>query len=580
MVALVAGTTASPWGIPCRGGTFDIGTGAPVPAVPDGAMSAFLQQLQQLGPARLGAVGLVFVILFALLAFLGTNYGAPRMVPLYRDLQTDTAQQIVSQLEDANVPYRLSDEGRTISVPEDLKDRQLLATASVAGPAGATVGYEIFDTRGVLGETTFRQNVTLVRALEGELRRTIRSLQQVRDARVHLVMPRRELFSREEVQPRAAVTLTLDGYGEVNQQTVNAIQQLVAAAVPQLSPTRVAVATSAGQLLARAFDDEESMMAFRAEERRLAQERRLASAIEEMLSRTLGPGKVHAEVSVEMDFDRIATTQERFDPNEQVVRSTVTVDETADSTERERLNTSVETNLPDGGATDDAITSTTSEARTEETTNFEISRVVTNTVRDQGVIQRISAAVMVDGRYDENDVYQPRPDDELGRIETLVRSAIGFDLNRGDTVDVVNLQFVRPEDFEEPVEPPVFLGLTWRELTELMSPLALVIAVIVVMLTVVMPLVKHLMEGGPAPGMAAAHQLLEQQISTPQLAAPPGTLPTLASEFESAMDDELIDIDKVEGRVKASSLRKVGEIVDKHPDEALSIIRNWMYQET
>lgn len=212
-----------------------------------------------MGGVLLGMVG--FFI------FLVTRLGSPSMVLLYGNLNSSDSSQMVGQLQGMGVPFELKQNGSQILVPGDraLKLRLILAGQGV--PSGGSIGYEIFDEQDSIGNTNFVQNINLVRALEGELARTIQTIGKVRSARVHLVLPKRELFSRDKQQPSASITLKTSG--QLSKEQVAAIQHLVAAAVPSLDPNRVSIIDSKGKLLARGFeDDPATTMSQKAEERR------------------------------------------------------------------------------------------------------------------------------------------------------------------------------------------------------------------------------------------------------------------------------------------------------------------------
>jgi flagellar M-ring protein FliF len=459
-------------------------------------------------------------------------------------------------------------------------------------PSGGSIGYEIFDDSDSLGTTNFVQNVNLVRALEGELARSIRTLSSVNSARVHLVMPKRQLFSRERRQPSASVILKMNGPGRLEKPQVMAIQHLVAAAVPSLAPGRISIVDGKGTLLARGFEDanSESTTAAKANERRRIFENRVARTIEELLERTVGFGKVRAEVSSEMDFDRISTNEEQFDPEGQVVRSTQTVEETSNARDAENDSpVSIGTNLPDPSPAAGGASSSANESRVEETVNFEVSKKVINHVRESGTVKRLSVAVLVDGTRkagaDGDLVYQPRNEAEMELLATLVRNTIGFNADRGDKVDVINMEFAAGDDkAEEPLQ--LFFGLDKNDLLRTAEFLVLGIVAILVILLVIRPLVSRALDAIPAAVASADARLLADQSTgtgTPALTGPgSGALagPRDGAPGENDAYEELIDIDRVEGRVKASSVKKVGEIVEKHPEEAISIVRSWMYQES
>jgi len=548
-------------------------------------LNGFLQQMSAMGPRRLALIAGVGAALIAMAVFVATRFATPQYELLYSGLQQPEAEAIVRQLEAEKIPYQLTNNGTEIRVPADQRDRQRLNTAELAVGGGASVGYEVFDDTSALGSTSFVQNVNLVRALEGELSRTIRVIDGVRAARVHLVLPKREVFSREMNDPSASVLLSTGGTRLDNSQVL-AIQNLIAAAVPRMSMDRISIINERGELLTRSLDSDGSLAAITQEEARIKKERVLARSIEELLSRTLGPGKVRAEVRADMNFDRVVTNEETYDPDTQVARSTVTVEENAQSNDSQPTPVTVGQNLPEGQFNEtNGGSASSSENRTEETVNYEISRKVVNQVRETGMVDRLSVAVLVDGTYttaaDGTRTYEPRSDDEMQKISALVRSAIGFEDQRGDQLEVVNMPFVDLEDMFGQEEMWSFMGFTKDEIMRMAEGLGVAIVAVLVILLVVRPLVTRAFESLPSGADGGGTGLLAAEAAgAPQLTGP-ATAPVPIGLGEDMEDtEELIDIEKVEGRVKASSLRKIGEIVDKHPDEALSIVRNWLYQDT
>jgi flagellar M-ring protein FliF len=316
----------------------------------------------------------------------------------------------------------------------------------------------------------------------------------------------------------------------------------------------------------------------RIDEFRIAFERRLKTNIETMLERSLGTGKVWTEVSVDLNHDQVTKNEEIFDPNGQVVRSTQTIEDANETRDaRGAQPVTVAENLPDAeGAGNNAGVNETNSLRTEETVNFEITRTMTETVTNVGALTRLSVAVMVDGTYTgiaPEDSYVARSDVELEQITELVRSAVGFDANRGDQVSVINMRFARVET-PELVEVKAFLGLGRDDYFRVAELMIFAVIAMLVVLLVLRPLVSRALSIAQAQAQTAAAEqarLIAQQ--TPALAAPGMEGAEGVSEV-----DQMIDLAQVEGAVRASSLQKVGELVDQHPEEALAIIRNWLYQ--
>ena len=533
-------------------------------------------------------MGAVAAGVVAFMIYTTSRIATPDLALLYSDLAAQDSSQIVSRLERMELPYRLSSDGSQIFVPNDQVARLRLTMAEEGLPTGGSIGYEIFDRSEGLGTTNFVQNVNHLRALEGELSRTIRSISSIRQARVHLVMPKRELFTRERQEPTASIVLAMNGNMELDRQQVQAIQHLVAAAVPGLKPSMVSMVDSRGNLLARGTsDDDPAEIANTSEEMRVAYENRLEMAVEELLERSIGPGNVRVRVTADMDFDRVTENAEIYDPDGQVVRSTQTVEEQSGSTEGEGAGAvTVGGNLPDAGAQPGGAGSQSNALRTEETTNFEISRTVKTHVRESGTVRRLSIAVLINGSTvtsPEGDAsYQARKPEEMDQLAALVRSAVGFDEARGDTLEIVNMPFIDLGDQLAEADSGSLFGLAQADLMRMAEVFVLGIVAILVLLLVVRPLVGRVIEGPLEQG--AEGRLSDRSAGRPALAGPDGQ-PAAAegeaggAELVAEEIDQMIDLNKVEGRVRASSVRKIGEIVDKHPDEAVAIIRSWLYQE-
>lgn len=548
-------------------------------------MDTFLLAIRNLGPMRLAIMGGVVLGLIGFLVFFATKLTTPNMTTLYGELAQSDAAGIIKELEARTIPFEIKQNGTQILVPQDQVMKLRLELAQQGLPSGGSIGYELFDHADSLGSTNFMQNVNLVRALEGELGRTIGSINTVKSARVHLVMPRRELFSREKQQPSASVVLQMRGPVRLTNEQIAAVQHLVASAVPQLTPNRISIIDNKGSLLSSGFEstDPISGIATKADERRHRIEAQTSHMIEELLERTVGFGRVRAEVNVAMNFDRVSTQTEEYNPDGQVVRSTNAVSETSSSKDSEgQTPTSVGTNLPDAnlGGSDNASRNE-NQNRTEETTNYEITKTVTNLIREGGEVDKLSVAVLVDevqsiGK-DGKPVSNKRSEEEMRLLATLVRGAIGFDEGRGDKVEIIQMKFASFDSPEEELQ--LFFGMGKNDILRVVEILVLSIVAILVILLVVRPLLSRAFESLPS-AQEAAERLLADQGRAPALTGPSGGRVPVDSEDDEEQFEELIDIDRVEGRVKASSVKKVGEIVQKHPEEALAILRSWMYQES
>lgn len=560
-------------------------------------MNEIIQVLGAMGRGRLAAMGLVSGAIVIFFIYMAMQMTAPRLTLLYGDLEPSDSAEILGRLSSLGVPYEVKANGSAIMVPTKQVANLRMTLAAEGIPSGGSVGYEIFDRGEALGTTSFVQNINLLRALEGELARTIRAIQGVTTARVHLVLPRRELFNRERREPSASIILKLAS-GKIDQGQVVAVQHLVAAAVPELTPSRVSIVDSRGVLLASGGDEGSSQSPFASmSDKTAAFESRMSQQLEDMLSRTAGYGNVRAEVTAELDYDKITTNSESYDPDGQVVRSSQSVEEQGQEKDGGNAAVSVAENLPqaEGAGAD---TTTSSNSRTEETINYEISRVTKTQVREIGKVIRLSVAVLLNGTYQNQDgerVYVPRRQDEMDKLTALVKSAVGFKEERGDRIEVVNMRFPDPGEVPEP-ELPAFLGLKKADYFRMAEIGVLAIVSLLVILLVARPLVSRLMAAAPdaansvanAVGQIAAatktgaitgpsgggdrRQLGQDDDMSPSVAAAQAAARAAGSEFEA-----MLDLASIENQAKAASMKKVGELVQDNPEEAVTIIRGWLH---
>lgn len=554
-------------------------------------MNELMTRLRALGVRRLLVLGGVAVVVVAFLSFAMNRMMQPTYALLYGDLDLTDSGRIVEKLEGMSVPYQLSADGTRILVPQDQVARLRMAMAEEGVPAGGSMGYEIFDRSDSIGTTSFVQNINHLRALEGEIARSIASIDRIAAARVHLVLPQRQLFARETEAPSASIVLKLKA-GNLDGGQVRAIQQLTAAAVPGLKADRVSIVDDRGNLLAAGDGNlRETGPAEAVATKTREYETRMRRSLEQLVGSSVGFDKVRAEVSAELDFDRITTQTQTFDPDGQVVRSTQTVTDRSNNTEGGSGAVTVQGNLP-GNQNQGGNGAQSSSDRSEETVNYEISRTEQTVVQEGGRVKRMSVAILVDGSYDiaadGTRTYQPRSQQELDQLEALVKSAMGFDAQRGDQVRVVNLPFVDAAiaDAGAPGEEGL-LGLTKSDFFKIGEIAVLGLVALLLTLFVVRPLVARMLAplngGGPAlAGAGAMGGGGQMQIpgpgGQPAIAGPDGKPMAIGADMDEF--EQMVDIANIEGRVKASSLRKVGEIVERHPEEAIAIMRNWMYRES
>ena len=532
----------------------------------------FLQTLKNLSPGRLIALAGVALFLISFFGYLFSRVGSSDFAVLYSDLDLENAKQIVSQLETENVKYKLSDNGTTILVPTEDVNRLRVNTADIAAASGGSgVGYEIFDNSDALGSTNFVQNINLIRALEGELARTIRSVDNIKSARVHLVLPKREMFSREEQQPSASVVIKTKDGKKLSLSSIQSIQKLVSAAVPKLDVKNIAIVDSAGNLLTQNFENPEALSTANNEIMRMEQERKIAQKVQSLLENSLGEGSVRAQVNLVMNFDKVVTNEEIYDPDSQVVRSQTSVTEEGVNNSRE-VPVSVAQNIPNADVVNNNSGSYSNNSRTEEVMNYEISKVIRNKIKNSGDIERMSVAVLVDGVYEKDAdghmVYKPRTQEEMNKITALVKSAVGFDAERGDKVEVENMRFVNVMPDEVEAVEHLFFGFTKAELMRMSEGLGVAIVAVLVILLVIRPLINNAFDTVPS---SSDTKLIGDSGRDDNV--------LLSSFLSDDMNfDDMVNMDKVDGRIKASSVRKINDFIDKNPDAAVNVVRSWLYQ--
>ncbi len=569
-------------------------------------MNGLAEFFRTLGPARLAAMATVAAITIGFFVFLSIRLSTPNMSLLFSGLDLSDSSKIVQTLEAQAIPYKLMGDGSTILVPDDQVNRIRISVAEQGLTSGGSLGYELFDRGDSIGATSFVQNINRLRALEGELARTIQAIEKVISARIHLVLPERRLFSNENRQATASIFIKTSS-GRLSRNQVMAIQNLVAAAVPDLQPERISIVDQKGSLLARgSSEDAGSLLSLSLEEKKISMENRLRGQIETLLEKTVGLGKVRAEVSAELDMNRITSNSETYDPDGQVVLSESSDEKiTRDQENADEQTVTVNNNLPDQdgeAGTEQAIKNQSSENTTSTKTNFLNSKTIRTQIHEAGTIKKISVAVLVDGTYQDGGegnppIYQPRSEEDLENLKKLVESTIGFDAERNDSVEIINMQFATVDYGEEMVEEGLF-DFSKADIMRFIELGGLMLISILVIFFALRPLIKFL----TAPPVSYVPQNAALEDGTAQAQLPPGQQAALAGPANESNDDSValvddqgrqlssrevaqqtgaidsaIDIAAVEGKIQATALKKVGELVERHPEESVAVVRGWLY---
>jgi flagellar M-ring protein FliF len=571
-------------------------------------LDGLLQFLRSMGTGRLTMIGIVAFGVIIFFWTIASTVSTASMTTLYSDLDPSAASSIATQLEAENIPYESNTAGDAILVPSDQVDQLRLRFAS-EGLAGGVVGKEIFDGESSFGRTSFELNVNYVRAIEGELSRTIKSIRSISEARVHIVMPERRPFQREESSPSASILLQTSG--AVGASQAQAIQALVASAVPGLSPDRITITDTAGRLLADGAGDSEVSSFSDLEEARLSKERVLRTRLEDLIGSVVGRGLVRAEVSVSMDMSRRTTSQTTFDPDSQVVLSSNVTEESSQEGQPGG-QTTVSNNIPGAAGTgsDDSSEST----KTTEQTNFENSKTETVTVIEPGQITQLQVSVLVDHQRQldatGNTVGTPTPrtQADMDQIRALVKTALPSVENANgnlvpvpDTnITVAQMRFVDPTPIEAQEDPFDFFGFDKAFVLEMAKYGVFLVFGLLVIFLIVRPLVSRLIEAIPDAPPPVDPSLEDKTPETPAIAAPGAPLSAEIMAAAAAGDeaasaavlaareagslvpnqmrtDTRIDVAQVEGRIQESAIKKVAEIIRSNPDESVAIVRTWLY---
>ena len=498
-------------------------------------------------------IGLSIAVLISAVVVLVIVTGMPSYQVLYSNLTQADAAGVVEKLKERNIPYKL--DGNAISVPDEVIYEARLQLAADGLPRGGGVGFEIFDKSG-FGVSEFVQKINYMRAIQGELSRTIMSIDEVDTARVHIVAPEKKLFSGNAETARASVVIRLRGSNSISKNQVQGIVNLVAGSVQGLSTSNITIVDTNGNMLTRSIGEDDSISLSTSQfDYQKNIENSLETRIVEILAPVVGHGKIQAKVSAEIDFKQVQKTEERFDPDSVVVRSEQS------SKEKSRGAVSggvpgVASNVPGGSAVGGDLPGQPGSERQNETINYEISKVVSTTIEPSGTLKRLSVAVLVDGKYSPGATaessYEAWNEVELKKFRDLIKGTVGFSTERGDTLDVVNIAFggrVEIEEIEEATMLDKYLPDAIRYGTVLLISLIL-------LLLVVRPLMRGLFskpererslvaDGAPSPSGSATYA--------------GGNMPADLEETEEGMRKKY-----------------VSELIKQNPQQTASILKRWL----
>nr|BAU79834.1 putative flagellar M-ring protein FliF [uncultured Aquificaceae bacterium] len=416
-----------------------------------------------------GLVGLFLIVVLSIILF--KSFHKEDYAVLYSGLSPDDAGNVLTALSQENIPYKLEGNGTIIMVPKDKVYDARLKLAAKGLPSGKVVGFEIFEEP-KLGTTQFQENVNYIRAVEGELTRTIKQLDAVMDAKVNISMPKDSLFVREDEEAKASVIIKLWPDKDLTKEQIKAIVFLVSHAVPKLKPENVTVVDNRGRVLSNLIDENTAEgSGDKSVDLKRKLEKQLEKDIQSMLAKAVGPEKVVVKATVELETGKVNQKDEIYDPDKVAVVSERKIKES----ETEEANT---VNAPPGTPTNvppvmniPIFGGGKKKEKSDITTNYDVSKSLIETQKPLFVIKKVSVGVMIDGKYKEVKdkdgniklEFEPRSQQELQSYENLIKSAIGFDPNRGDQVTVISVPFESVEYHktkeEKSIVPYIIAGL-------------------------------------------------------------------------------------------------------------------------
>ena len=530
--------------------------------------------LAKLGWRRLTALGLVGITIFGIVGLGGFYLSKPAFDVLYAGLDRQDVANIGSALTEAGIAFDVTSDGASVKVRynETARARMLLAEKGL--PHSTNSGYELYDKLGSLGLTSFMQDVTRVRAMEGELARTIQTMSGVRAARVHIVLPDEGSFRRARQPPSASVMIRTDTIAD--QRTGQAIRHLVAAAVPGMTIDMVTVLNTDGTLLSSSNDMEEA-----APGKMLALEKTVSKDIQDNIRKELAPylGLHNFQISVatKLNTDNRQTNETTYNPDTRVERSTRTVKENSvTQNNSSQAPTSVATAVPSPATNSaDSKVSNTDNSKKEELTNYELSSKVVTTVSGGYTVDRLSIAILVNktalgGKPGVPEKADKGADPKLADIEALVSSAAGLRKDRGDTIKVLAVDFADAGHDLDPVPSPSIVDVLMRQSGTAINAVTVLIVAVLLIMFGLRPLIRVLTPD-------------ESSIESFASASPMAALEGPASDGIGADLSPMIEaraeanlIEDVTNRPRRSPQRRLEQMVEFDEDQAAAILKQWV----
>lgn len=533
-----------------------------------------------LGPRKLAALAMIFVLVLAVTGVGAYYLSRPNFEVLYAGLDREDVSRIGAALKSSGIPFDINPEGNAVSVHygQTAPARMMLAERGL--PQSANAGYELFDKVGSLGLTSFMQEVTRIRALEGELARTIQLIRGVKAARVHIVLADEGSFRRAKQPPSASVVIRTESPDD--SKAAHAIRHLVAASIPGMSVDQVTVLNTDGMLLTTSAGDENEAVPSKT----LTLERTVAKDIQDNIRRTLTPylrmSNFQVSVRTRINTDRKQTNETIFDPESRVERSVRVVKENSTSQNNSTTGAAgADRNIPQDNrpSASEGKQSNDENKKNEELTNFELSSKTITTVSGGYTVEGISIAVLVNraslGGPGKDGPKPEAVERQIKEIEQLVSTAAGLRKERGDTVKVSAVDFMPNENDMGPVEAPGWADALTHQLGSVINAFALIAVTVMLVVFGLRPASRALLAETPATALAqdAAPMLdIDNAVELP-------FTPLEAPEFTMAAAVDTGLIEDIADHGKFTRQKRLEQLIEADEMQAVAILKQWMYAE-
>lgn len=544
-------------------------------------MNELIQNFGALGRRRLAILGGTAIGLIGALAIGTAVMTAPDYRAIATDLTASEASQMMSALEAGGFAPRASADGTMVSVPAPELGRGRMALAEAGLPTADKAGWELFQQTSGIGMNSFMQRVNKMVAMEGALERTIQGMDSVATARVHLAPGERETFSQERSEPRASVMISPRRGSHFSRSHAQAVRNLVAGGVPDIAPENITILTADGETVLGNDAEQSAELGYLGA--RTAIEERVARSIESILAAHVGPGNVRVKVAAEINRDREVIVQESYDPDQQVARSTSALNEQSQSRDAGNGSVDIANNMPGvengagaGGGREE------SRNKTLDETVFEIGSTRSERHVTPGSIKRLTVAVLVNGRTDENG-YSERTAEEIERLTALVRSASGIDESRGDEVAVDSLQFVQADELDdgEPISGNGLSQILSDHAGALIRGAIMLLGLTLVLLLAVRPALARGRDSAATaePEDAESASAGDPAQGVPETQGTSGTTGQDAAPISEPVSDEgYVALSSVSGAVMQRYLNELSGMIGDNREDAVRVLRSWIQQ--